>query len=63
MLRDALRSAWATTPQDRQTNRAWLTRFLLSMWPQSAQVCEVYAGSTYTSATPARCTAIFTRAT
>ena len=29
-------------------------RFALSMWPHSAQVREVYAGSTYTTGIPAR---------
>jgi hypothetical protein len=47
------RSACATTPQDRHANQAWETRFALSMCPHSAQVREVYAGSTCTTGTPA----------
>ena len=39
---------------DVQQNAAWLGRFFLLMCPQDEQVCEVYAGSTYTSGTPAR---------
>ncbi len=53
MLREPFRSACATTPQDRHANQAWETRFALSMCPHSAQVREVYAGSTCTTGTPA----------
>ncbi|MDH6221052.1 hypothetical protein M2283_008394 [Streptomyces pseudovenezuelae] len=53
MLREAFRSAWATTPQFRQTKRARRARFLLSMWPHSKHCCKVWAGSTKTTGTPA----------
>jgi hypothetical protein len=53
MLREPLRSACATNPQDRHANQACETRFALSRWPHSAQVRGVYAGSTYTTGTPA----------
>ena len=53
MLRAAFTSACSAKPHDVQENVAWLGRFLLTC-PQDEHVCEVYAGSTYTSGTPAR---------
>lgn len=54
MLRAAFTSACSAKPHDVQENVAWLGRFFLLTCPQDEQVCEVYAGSTYTSGTPAR---------
>ena len=37
-----------------QQNVAWLGRFFLLTCPQDEHICEVYAGSTYSSGNPAR---------
>ena len=55
MLREAFRSACATTPQPRQMKSAWLARFRFAMWWQSAHSFEVHLGSTCTTGTPERC--------
>ena len=54
MLRDALSSACIVTPQARHANFDWLDRFLRSMWWHWEHCWLVYAGSMYTSGTPAR---------
>src|SRR5258708_4468133 len=53
-LREALRSACATTPHDLHRNRACEARFRLSVYLHSEHCRLVYAGSTYTSGTPAQ---------
>src|SRR6202043_2963132 len=54
MLREALRSACATTPHDPHWNRAREALFRLSVYWHPEHCWLVYAGSTYTSGTPAR---------
>lgn len=53
MLREAFRSACATTPHDLHWNRACEARFLLCVYWHSEHVWLVYAGSTKTRGTPA----------
>ncbi|OKI47523.1 hypothetical protein A6A27_36745 [Micromonospora sp. CB01531] len=54
MLRAAFTSACSAKPHDVHRKVDWLGRLALAMCPQVEQPCEVYAGSTWTRASPAR---------
>lgn len=53
MLWQAFRSAWETTPHPPTDEKHLADPVSLVDWPHSAQVCEVYAGSTKTKGTHA----------
>ena len=54
MLRAAFQSACPAKPHDRQPKVAWSWRLARSTCPQPEQLCEVCAGFTWMTTTPAR---------